>query len=95
MTSDQKTTGRRVLTGRVVSDKMDKTVTVEVKKTRAIHGESGQAAGGLHVGHNRLGVGQSRAPVEVDPEDVIAGSRERAAARRAEARRAAEHQDPF
>ena len=32
MTSEQKTTGRRVLTGRVVSDKMDKTVTVEVTR---------------------------------------------------------------
>lgn len=30
MTTDQKTTGRRVLTGKVVSDKMDKTVTVQV-----------------------------------------------------------------
>ena len=32
MTTDQKTTGRRVLTGKVVSDKMDKTVTVEVTR---------------------------------------------------------------
>lgn len=30
MTTDQKTTGRRTLIGRVVSDKMDKTVTVQV-----------------------------------------------------------------
>lgn len=30
MTTDQKTTGRRVLTGKVVSSKMDKTVTVKV-----------------------------------------------------------------
>lgn len=28
-----KTTGRRILTGTVVSDKMDKTVTVEVSRT--------------------------------------------------------------
>ncbi len=36
MTTEQtetKTTGRRVLTGLVVSDKMDKTVTVEVTRT--------------------------------------------------------------
>jgi len=32
MSTDEKTTGRRVLTGRVVSDKMDKTVTVQVTK---------------------------------------------------------------
>lgn len=32
MTTEQKTTGRRTLTGRVVSDKMDKTVTVEVTR---------------------------------------------------------------
>lgn len=32
-TEDNKTTGRRVLTGRIVSDKMDKTVTVEVSRT--------------------------------------------------------------
>lgn len=30
MTTDQKTTGRRLLVGRVISDKMDKTITVEV-----------------------------------------------------------------
>jgi small subunit ribosomal protein S17 len=30
MTTEQKTTGRRSLVGRVVSDKMDKTVTVQV-----------------------------------------------------------------
>ena len=32
MTEMQKTTGRRSLIGRVVSDKMDKTVTVEVTR---------------------------------------------------------------
>ena len=32
MTTENKTTGRRILTGRVVSDKMDKTVTVEVTR---------------------------------------------------------------
>jgi small subunit ribosomal protein S17 len=32
MSTDEKTTGRRVLIGRVVSDKMDKTVTVQVTK---------------------------------------------------------------
>ena len=32
MTEMQKTTGRRSLVGRVVSDKMDKTVTVEVTR---------------------------------------------------------------
>lgn len=30
---EQKSTGRRVLIGRVVSDKMDKTVTVQVTRT--------------------------------------------------------------
>jgi small subunit ribosomal protein S17 len=32
-TEETKTTGRRVLSGKVVSDKMDKTVTVEVTRT--------------------------------------------------------------
>ena len=32
MSTEQKTTGRRTLTGRVVSDKMDKTVTVKVTR---------------------------------------------------------------
>ena len=32
MTIENKTTGRRILTGRVVSDKMSKTVTVEVTR---------------------------------------------------------------
>ena len=32
MTTEQRKTNRRVLTGRVVSDKMDKTVTVEVTR---------------------------------------------------------------
>ncbi len=32
MTTDQPVSGRRVLTGRVVSDKMDKTVVVEVTR---------------------------------------------------------------
>ena len=32
MNTEQKTTGRRTLTGRVVSDKMDKTVTVQVTR---------------------------------------------------------------
>ncbi len=32
MTADNEKSGRRVLTGRVVSDKMDKTVTVEVTR---------------------------------------------------------------
>ena len=32
MTSEPKTTGRRILTGTVVSDKMDKTITVEVTR---------------------------------------------------------------
>ncbi len=32
MTTEQKSTGRRTLTGRVVSDKMDKTITVEVTR---------------------------------------------------------------
>ena len=32
MTEMEKTTGRRMLVGRVVSDKMDKTVTVEVTR---------------------------------------------------------------
>ncbi len=32
MTTTEKTTARRVLVGRVVSDKMDKTVTVEVTR---------------------------------------------------------------
>lgn len=32
MSNETKTTGRRVLLGRVVSDKMDKTVTVEVTR---------------------------------------------------------------
>ena len=32
MTSEQPVSGRRVLTGRVVSDKMDKTVVVEVTR---------------------------------------------------------------
>jgi small subunit ribosomal protein S17 len=32
MTTEVKRSGRRVLTGRVVSDKMDKTVTVEVTR---------------------------------------------------------------
>lgn len=30
MTTDQKTTGRRTLIGRVISDKMEKTITVQV-----------------------------------------------------------------
>lgn len=30
MTTEQKTTGRRTLVGRVISDKMDKTITVQV-----------------------------------------------------------------
>lgn len=30
MTTDQKTTGRRLLIGKVISDKMDKTITVQV-----------------------------------------------------------------
>lgn len=38
MSEDTKTTGRRVLTGRVVSDRMDKTVTVEVTR-RVLHSE--------------------------------------------------------
>lgn len=33
MSTENKTTGRRILVGRVVSDKMDKTVTVEVLRT--------------------------------------------------------------
>ncbi len=33
MSTDAKTTGRRVLIGRVVSDKREKTVTVEVTRT--------------------------------------------------------------
>lgn len=33
MSTEGNTTGRRVLVGRVVSDKMDKTVTVEVTRT--------------------------------------------------------------
>jgi small subunit ribosomal protein S17 len=33
MSTEETTTGRRVLIGRVVSDKMDKTVTVEVTRT--------------------------------------------------------------
>ncbi len=40
MSTETKTTGRRVLTGTVVSDKMDKTVTVEVTrlvKDRRVH----------------------------------------------------------
>jgi len=32
MTTEAKTTGRRILVGRVVSDKMDKTVTVQVTR---------------------------------------------------------------
>ena len=32
MTNDDRTTGRRTLTGRVISDKMDKTVVVEVQR---------------------------------------------------------------
>jgi small subunit ribosomal protein S17 len=32
MSTDEKTTGRRILIGRVVSDKMDKTITVQVTK---------------------------------------------------------------
>jgi small subunit ribosomal protein S17 len=32
MTEIEKTTGRRVLVGRIVSDKMDKTITVEVTR---------------------------------------------------------------
>ena len=32
MSTDEKTTGRRLLVGRVVSDKMDKTVTVQVTR---------------------------------------------------------------
>lgn len=32
MSTEQKTTGRRTLIGRVVSDKMDKTVTVKVTR---------------------------------------------------------------
>lgn len=32
MTASEQNTGRRVLTGRIVSDKMDKTVTVEVTR---------------------------------------------------------------
>jgi len=32
MSTEQKTTGRRTLTGRVVSDKMEKTVTVKVTR---------------------------------------------------------------
>jgi len=32
MTTEPKSTGRRTLTGRVVSDKMDKTVTIEVSR---------------------------------------------------------------
>ena len=38
MSTDEKTTGRRVLIGRVVSDKMDKTVTVQVTK-KVLHPE--------------------------------------------------------
>lgn len=33
MSTEEKTTGRRLLTGRVVSDRMSKTVTVEVTRT--------------------------------------------------------------
>lgn len=33
MSTEQKTTGRRILSGTVVSDKMDKTVTVQVVHT--------------------------------------------------------------
>lgn len=33
MTTEQKTSGKRMLTGRVVSDKMEKTVVVEVTRT--------------------------------------------------------------
>ena len=33
MTTETKTTGRRILNGTVVSDKMDKTVTVRVTRT--------------------------------------------------------------
>ncbi len=33
MSTEETTTGRRVLIGRVVSDRMDKTVTVEVTRT--------------------------------------------------------------
>ncbi len=33
MSTEDTTTGRRVLIGRVVSDKMDKTITVEVTRT--------------------------------------------------------------
>jgi small subunit ribosomal protein S17 len=36
MTENEKNTGRRVLVGRVVSDKMDKTVTVKVTR-RVMH----------------------------------------------------------
>lgn len=36
MTEENKTTGRRRLVGRVVSDKMDKTVTVQVER-RVLH----------------------------------------------------------
>ena len=32
MTIEKKTTGRRILTGRIVSDKMNKTITVEVQR---------------------------------------------------------------
>lgn len=38
MSDDTKTTGRRVLTGRVVSDRMDKTITVEVTR-RVLHAD--------------------------------------------------------
>ena len=37
MTADNEKSGRRVLTGRVVSDKMDKTVTVEVTRRIKYH----------------------------------------------------------
>lgn len=36
MTEEKKTTGRRRLVGRVISDKMDKTVTVQVMR-RVLH----------------------------------------------------------
>jgi len=41
MTTEQPVSGRRVLTGRVVSDKMDKTVVVEVTR-RVKHAKYGK-----------------------------------------------------
>jgi len=60
---------------------------VDVEEARA-------ASERLDVGDDTLGVGQRRAPVEVNAEDVQARAGQRAGGGGAEARRCAEHEGP-